>query len=188
MYKSKYIFLSLALFSFLAVTSTAFALHSPEHYTLFGEATYTAPGNASPRAVHLISDAAPGWAGVNYGIESGITFADIAALSTDYRFESDDSCGGGSPRFQVNVVSPDSADTGNIFVYIGPPPSYAGCPSSVWLGSGDLLEGANPVDTSQLDSGTFYDPYAAALVKYGAYTVTGIQLVADAGWAFGDGE
>jgi hypothetical protein len=95
------------------------------------------------------------------------------------------SCGGGSPRFQVNVEDPVSGDTGNIFVYIGPPPAYTGCPQNVWLNTGDLLEGANPIDTSQLDGGTFYDPYATALAKYGGYTVTGVQLVADGGWAVG---
>jgi len=58
----------------------------------------------------------------------------------------------------------------------------------VWLSTGDLLEGVNPIDTSQLDGGTFYDPYATALAKYGNYTVTGVQLVADGGWFFPDGE
>jgi len=188
MQKLKYIFFPVALVSLLTMASVAFALHSPGHYSFFGEASYVLPGNASNRAVHLISDASPAYAGVNYGVESGMTFADVAALGTDYRFESDDSCGGGSPRFQINVTSPDNTDTGNIFVYIGPTPSYTSCPSSVWLSTGDLLEGVNPVDTSQLDAGTFYDPYATALVKYGDYTVTGIQLVADASWAFTDGE
>ena len=96
--------------------------------------------------------------------------------------------GGGFPRFQIEVASPDNTDVGNIFVYMGPPPNYTNCPSGVWLNTTDLLEGANLVDTSQLDAGNFYDPYAAALTKYGSYTVTGITLVADASWAFGDGE
>jgi hypothetical protein len=95
---------------------------------------------------------------------------------------------GGSPRFQINVESPDTSDTGNIFVYIGPPPSYTGCLAGVWLNTGDLLEGVNPIDTSQLDAGMFYDPYAAALAKYGNYIVTGIQLVADGSWATEDNE
>src|SRR5687767_206795 len=113
MKKFKYVILP--LIAFLGIASVAFALHSPQHYSLFGEASYVSPGNASFRAVHLVSDAAPGFAGVKYGIESGTTFADISALSTDYRFESDDSCAGGAPRFQINVASPDNSDTGNIF-------------------------------------------------------------------------
>jgi len=174
--------------SLLAVATGAFAFHTPEHYSLFGEASYVSPGNASNRAVHLVSDASPGYAGVDYGVESGITFAQLGALNTDYRFETDDSCAGGSPRFQIALASPDNTDTGNMFVYIGPPPNYTNCPAGAWLNTGDLLEGVNPVDTSQLDGGTFYDPYATALVKYGNYTVTGIQLVVDAGWAFADSE
>jgi len=171
----------------LGFGSGAYALHSPEHYSFAGDASYVTPGNASNRAVHLISDADPGFGRVDFGVEAGLTFAGIDALGTDFRFESDDSCVGGSPRFQVAVAS-TSGDTGNIFVYLGPPPSYSGCAADVWLTSGDLLEGVNPIDTSQLDGGTFYDPYASALVKYGDYAVTGIRLVADASWAFGDSE
>jgi hypothetical protein len=58
----------------------------------------------------------------------------------------------------------------------------------VWANTGDLLEGVNPIDTSQLDGGMFYDPYAAALIKYGSYSVTGVQVVTDGGWFFADGE
>lgn len=154
--------------------------------SLFGDAQIVSPGNASNHAVQLRSDADPGFGGVNYSIHAGTTFADFTTLATDYKFEADDSCGGGSPRFQINVTN--GTDSGNIFVYIGPPPNYTLCPPSVWSNTGDLLEGVNPIDTSQLDAGTFYDPYATALVKYGGYAVTGVQLVADASWFFADGE
>ncbi|HYC79789.1 MAG TPA: hypothetical protein VEC17_02075 [Candidatus Binatia bacterium] len=172
----------------LAASPVAFAIHSPTDYSLFGEASYITPGNASNRAVRLVSDSDPGFAGIDYGVESGLTFAELTTLSTDYRFEADDSCGGGSPRFQVNVVDPTTGDEGSIFVYIGPPPAYTGCPPAVWTNTGDLLEGVNPIDTSQLTGGMFYDPYGAAVLKYGDYEVTGIQLVADGGWFFLDGE
>jgi len=165
----------------LAISGLAAASH-PGGYSLFGDADY-AEGNASARSVQLRSD--PGFGGIDFDIAAGTTFADLDSLATDYWFEPDDSCGGGSPRFQVNVDS-GSGDTGNIFVYIGPPPNYTGCLSDDWLSTGDLLEGANPIDTSQLDLGAFYDPYATALAKYGDYEVTGVQLVVDGGWAFGD--
>jgi hypothetical protein len=186
----KYSFASLAAAALLLGFATvASALHSPEHYSLFGDASFVSPGNASSsRAVHLVSDAAPGYGGVDYGIESGVTFADLQQLSTDYKFESDDSCMGGSPRFQVAVTDPVTGDEGNIFVYLGPAPNYTGCLPGTWQSSGDLLEATTTVDTSQLAGGTFYDPYATALVKYGGYTVTGVSLVADASWAAGDGE
>jgi hypothetical protein len=158
-----------------------------DHETLFGEAEYVSPGNASLRAVKTVSDSAPGFGGIDFDVESGLTFAELETLATDYNV-TDDSCGGGSPRFQINVVNETTGDEGNIFAYIGPPPSYTGCPPNVWLNSGDLLETGMLIDTSQLDGGTFYDPYNLALAKYGDYTVTGVQLVTDGGWFFPDGE
>jgi len=172
-----------ALASLMAV-STAFAASG---YSLFGDAEIVSPGNSSPHAVQLRSDSSPGYGGIDFSIPSGTKFSDLSTLATDYKFESDDSCGGGSPRFQVNVQVPSDGEK-NIFVYIGPPPSYTLCPSNVWLNTGDLLEGVNPIDTSQLPGGTFYDPYATALTKYGNYVVTGVQLVTDASWAFPDNE
>jgi len=175
----------LAAISLAAGAGMASAAHSG--YSLFGEATIVTGGNPG-NAVKLTSDSAPGYGGIDFDVAAGTTFADLGTLATDYMFETDDTCALGSPRFQVNVKDPNSADTGNIFVYIGPPPAYTLCLPGVWLNTGDLLEGANLIDTSQLDLGTFYDPYTAALVKYGDYIVTGIQLVADAGYAFPDGE
>lgn len=152
-------------------------------YTLFGGATYVMPGYNSNRAVQLISDgtvpstpAAP-YSGIDFAVPSTLTFADIQTLSTDYMFTAG-SCGGGSPRFQINVGGV------NANVYIGPPPSYADCPPNVWVNTGNLATPGSFIDTSQLPGGTFYDTFAAADVKYGSVTVTGIQLVADAGWAF----
>ena len=176
---------SFALVGALALTVAIGAALAAPGYTLFGEATVV-PGGNPGNAVKMVSDAAPGYGGVDYAVPAGTTFADLQTLSTDYKFETDDSCGGGSPRFQVDVTN--GTDTGTIFVYIGPPPAYTLCPANVWLSTGDLLEGVNPIDTSQLDGGTFYDPYATALVKYGSYTVTGVQVVTDGGWFFADGE
>jgi hypothetical protein len=153
-------------------------------YSLFGDAEIVSPGNNSPHAVQLRSDDDPGFGGIDFDVPAETTFADLDSLATDYKFI-EGSCGGGAPRFQVNVEDPISGDTGNIFVYIGPPPNYTGCPQNVWQSTGDLLEGVNPIDTTQLDLGTFYDPYTAALLKYGSYIVTGVQLVTDGGWAVG---
>lgn len=164
------------------VASVAFAAS----YSLFGEASLVQPGFNSPQAVEMVSDADPGYGGIDFAVPGGTTFADLTTLSTDFNV-TDDDCGGGSPRFQINMDN-GAGDTGNIFVYLGPPPGYIGCVPNTWTSSGDLLEGVNPIDTTQLDAGAFYDPYATALIKYGSYMVTGIQLVTDAGWAFGDGE
>jgi hypothetical protein len=146
-------------------------------YALFGDATLVHPGSSSPTAVQLRS-AGTGFGGIDFSVPDGTTFAQIQNLSTDYQFTAG-SCGGGAPRFQVNV------DGVNAFVYVGPPPNYTGCPQNVWANTGNLATPASFVDTSQLPGGVFYDTFAAADLKYGSHAVTGIQLVTDAGWMFG---
>lgn len=159
-------------------------------YSLFGDAQIVSPGFNSAHAVQLRSECPGGAAvclpngtytfgGVDFDIPAGTTFADFQTLATDYNY-TQGSCGGGSTRFSLNMVS--GTITGNIFVYIGPPPAYAGC-TNTWQSTGDLLQGENFIDTGQLPGGTFYDPYSAALLKYGSYTITGVQLVTDGGWA-----
>jgi hypothetical protein len=162
-------------------------------YSLFGDAQIVSPGNNSAHAVQLRSecpavgplcylDSTFTFGGIDFDIPAGTTFADFQTLATDYKF-TQGSCGGGGPRFQLNMESPTATDTGNIFVNIGPPPFYTLCPMNIWQNTGDMLDGVNLLDTSQLDGGTFYDPYSAALVKYGGYTVTGVQLVTDGSWS-----
>ncbi len=146
-------------------------------YTLFGDATPIHPGNASDTAIQLRS-VGTGYGGIDFDLTAGMTLNQLLNLSTDHMYTAG-SCGGGSPRFQINV------DGHNIFVYIGPPPNWTGCVANTWLNTGDLLESALFVDTSQLPGGTFYDTWGSALVKYGAHAVTGIQLVADGAWAVG---
>jgi len=180
-------FAFLAALAVAAVSTTAFAFHSPEHYELFGDASYVTPGNASNRAVELTSDTDPGYGGIEYGVEEGTTFADLETLSTDYYFEADDSCEGGSPRFQIGLSDEESGDEGNIFVYFGSEPNYNDCPTEEWTNTGDLL-GSGSVDSSQLDGGTFYHSYEDALAAYGDYEVTDISVVVDASWAAEDSE
>lgn len=130
--------------------------------------------------MQLVSNLTATDGGIDFGVAANLTFSGVQHLSTDYKFEAG-SCGAGSPRFQINV------DTGsgekNIFVYIGPPPNFTGCPANVWTSSGDLVN-TGTVDTSQLPGGSFYDTWAHAQANYGSYPVTGIQLVADARYAF----
>lgn len=146
-------------------------------YSLFGDAQLVSPGNSSPTAAQIRYDpSGPGFGGVDFTIPSGLTVAGLNNLATDYKFVAG-SCSGGSPRFQINVTN--GPTSGNIFVYIGPPPSYTGCAPGIWLNTGNLAAPTNLVDTSQLPLGSFYDPYANAQLKYGSYQVTGIQVVAD---------
>jgi hypothetical protein len=177
--------------------TTAFAAVTAG-YTLFGDAQYVSPGNASTRAVKLQSDQLEdesavcghpfGCGGIDWTATAGTTFADLTTLSSDFMPEADDTCIGGSPRFQINVEDPISGDTGNIFAYFGTDSGSPACLPGVWQNSTDLLELGKLVDTSQLDGGAFYDPYATALTKYGSYEVTGIQVVVDGSWATGDSE
>lgn len=153
-------------------------------YTLYGDAMLVSPGFNSHTAAQIRSDAtiAPKYGGVDFSIPAGMTVADLNNLSTDYMFTAG-SCGGGAPRFQVNVTTP-SNETKNIFVYIGPPPNYTGCQANVWSNTGNLVAPASLVDTSQLGGGP-YEPYAAAQAAYGSYPITGIQVVTDAYWFAG---
>ncbi len=149
-------------------------------YTLFGGATYVSPGENSNRAVKLVSDATANpqvYSGIDFAVPASLTIDNLNTLSTDYNFTAA-SCAAGSPRFGISL-----ADFPNktIFVYIGPPPNYTGCPPNVWTGTGNLLTPASLVDTSQLPGGTFYDTWAAAQSRYSGEVVTDIFLVSDNG-------
>lgn len=181
MYTLRLTLVSLVLASLALVQGTSASAASG--YSLYGDATLVHPGNASNTAVQLHS-AGTGFGGIDFDTPTGMTVNQLTNLSTDYKFIAG-SCGGGSPRFQLNVTN--GTVSGNIFVYIGTPPNYTGCAQNVWLNTGDLLESALFVDTSQLPGGTFYDTWAGALTKYGSYALTGIQLVADGGWAVAGG-
>jgi hypothetical protein len=146
-------------------------------FRLFGDAIRVHPGHDSRTAIQLRSTGT-GFGGIDFMVPSGLSLAQVINLGTDYNFSAA-SCGGGAPRFQINIQGK------NAFVYIGPPPNYTGCLANVWVSTGNLTTPASFVDTSQLPGGTFYDTFASADLKYGSDTVTGIQLVTDAGWMFG---
>jgi hypothetical protein len=147
-------------------------------YTFFGSATYVMPGNASNRAVKLVADANAGiYSGIDFAVASSLTIDGLNDLSTDSNFTAG-SCAVGSPRFGITLAAyPNST----IFVYIGPPPSYMGCPPNTWTNIGNLLTPASFVDTSQLPGGSFYDTWAAAQARYSGQQVTDIFLVSDNG-------
>jgi hypothetical protein len=169
-----------ALMCVLALAFSVGALAAVTDHELYGDAETVSPGHNSPTAVQLTS-VGTSFSGIDFTTIDGITFADLDTLKTDYFFTTG-SCAVGSPRFQINVLDPITNTTKNIFAYIGDFPNYTNCMQNVWVNSGDLLEEGKYVDTSQI-GGTFYDTYANALATYGAYEVTGIQLVADGGFS-----
>ncbi|HEY6075673.1 MAG TPA: hypothetical protein VIV36_02470 [Gaiella sp.] len=119
--------------------------------------------------------------------DTGVTtFSSISTLSTEFDV-TDDDCKGGSPRFQVRVQTPSGEK--NVFVYLGPSPSFTGCSTNVWIASGNLIGATDGrYDTSQVQAGTQISTYAQALALVGSYQVTGISVVVDSGWAFDDKE
>jgi hypothetical protein len=119
--------------------------------------------------------------------DTGVTtFSSITTLSTEFDV-TDDDCKGGSPRFQVRVQTPSGEK--NVFVYLGPSPSYTGCSTNVWIASDNLIGAVDGrYDTSQVQAGTQVSTYAQANALVGTYQVTGISLVVDSGWAFDDKE
>lgn len=165
--------LALTVVSALAMGSTATL--AATSYAPFDNASIGSGGNPG-RAALLVSDGsnATSWGGVNLASTTVTTLSDLTFLGTDYRVVASD-CGGGSPRFSIRVPA------GNIFVYIGPPPSFTGCAPG-WQSTGNLLSGTLTVDTSQI-GGTFYDTWANALTLAGSSAVSSINLVVDGSWS-----
>jgi hypothetical protein len=159
-------------------------------FSTFGE---TQP--AGPGTYRLISDADPGFGGLDFNLPApSIKFSDISVLRTTAVADLDDTCRDGSPRFQINVDTDGDGDfDANVFAYVEIPGQL--CPTGG--DTGDLAETGGPGDlllrwdTSQLVSGTQITTYTATAALFAAHpnwSVIGIQLVVDAGYAFADGE
>jgi hypothetical protein len=146
-------------------------------YQLFGGAEYVSPGNNSNRAVRLTAEASgQAFSGVSFGIPAGLAINDLNQLSTDYHFAAGSSCGVGTPRFGIQLAG----HPGTIFVYIGPPPNYTGCPAGAWSNTGNLLTAASLVDSSQV-GGTFYEPWTTTQARLSGANVSAVFIVSDTG-------
>jgi hypothetical protein len=171
----------LAAGAMLAVTAVG-AAQNGFSASLFGGAV------AEKGDVKLVSDlsdasTANDFSGIRISVPAGTTFADLKTLSTEFNV-TDDDCGGGSPRFELDLGSQ------NVFVYLGPSPSFTGCAKNTWLSSGNLI-GNNDAcrwDTSQVSSGTQCNTYTGTLALIGTRAITQIRLVVDSGWFFADKE
>jgi hypothetical protein len=111
----------------------------------------TLHGGATAKAGHveLVSNLADtatandaSW--IDLRVPSKLTFAGIRSLATQLDV-TDDGCGCGSPRFQIDVGGK------SVFVYLGPAPTFTGCSLGTWLSSGNLVGTSDPcrLDTSQ---------------------------------------
>ncbi|HXF98244.1 MAG TPA: hypothetical protein VNJ46_06490 [Gaiellaceae bacterium] len=116
---------------------------------------------------------------ISLRVPGGLRFADIDTLSAEFNV-TDDDCGGGSPRFEIEIGGK------NVFVYLGPSPSFTGCPQNTWLASGNLVgtSDACRVDTSQFQPGTQCTTWAAAVALLGSHRVSAARVVVDGGWFF----
>ncbi len=171
-------------------TLAVFPVFAAPGFTLFGGATNVA-GEVSLVSDLSNVDPADDFSGVRLDGTLPATLAGLATLSVDYNV-TDDDCAGGSPRFQVRVdMDMDgvvSAGDKNVFVYLGPHPSFTGCTPNTWVSTGNLVTDPDPRwDTGQV-GGTFYDTYANASALTAGKAVLRISLVVDSGWAFGDSE
>ena len=148
-------------------------------YTLVENARLVQPGNHSKRAVEATSTGDPfTWGAVDLAIPANLTLGQLNTLSTDYR-SALGSCWGGSPRFEAWVT--DGIDTRKVHFFIGPSPSYTGCPTGVWGGSGNVAAPSSRVDDGQL-GGSTSDPYSNTQARWGSYAVTHVYLDVDGGW------
>lgn len=144
-------------------------------------------------SVGFLSNSTFGFAGLKVAVPpQPFTFGDLTTLQTDYEV-SWGNCGGGSPRWQITVLTP-SKQKKNIQVYLGPASSLdsgdscngamgAEVNTGNYIGSacGDTPPGR--YDASQLNGAERDLTYTAALGLYGSYPVVGISFVVDAGWS-----
>jgi hypothetical protein len=118
------------------------------------------------------------FSGVTLPLPTGLTLAQVTQLSAEFNV-TDDDCAAGSPRFAINY-GPNK----NVFVYLGPSPSFTGCAKDTWLSSGNLVgtSDALRVDTSQV-GGSVNSNWATALSLVGSQPIVSISLVVDSSWS-----
>ena len=170
----------------LAVALAAMAMAAPA----FGADGVTLSGTATAQGdtVRLVSDfsdtgTANDFGAIGLPVPSGTTLSSLTVLSAEFNV-TDDNCGGGSPRFQLTIGGK------NVFVYLGPAPSFNTCAANTWLSTGNLVGTSDQcrVDTSQLIAGTQCTTWAAAVAALGSQPITAISLVVDGGWSQADKE
>lgn len=119
---------------------------------------------------------------IDLNVPSDLQFSEISQLSATVIPGAGDDCGGGAPRFSLNT---SLGSNKNVFVYFGTPPNFS-CPGGSSI---DIVNNPDArFDLSQL-GGPFYATYSEAVAflnNLGNPTITGVQLVVDAGWFMGD--
>jgi hypothetical protein len=160
----------------LLIAGTALAASAPFGGTIVSGGTAT-----------LTSSPTTPFSGLAFDDATGQTVSSLSTLGTDYN-ATDDTLGGGSPRFQIGVdTTGDGARDCNVFVYIGTPPNFNDAAAG-WQSTGNLIGSTDTrYDLSQC-GGAFNGTYADMIALVGDDTITGISLVVDGGWSQPDGE
>jgi len=174
--------LLLAAVAALALAAAAPALAADP--TTSGSATITDGVGTIVSNTFVANTPADDGGAITFPIASGLTLAQITQLSAEFNV-TDDDCGGGSPRFAINFGT-----NKNVFVYLGPSPTFAGCAQNTWISTGSLVGTADAcrVDTSQISPGTQCSTWAAAVTLLGSQTINSISFAVDGGWSQADKE
>jgi hypothetical protein len=174
--------LLLAAIAALALATAAPALAADP--TTSGSATITDGVGTIVSNTAVANTPADDGGAITFPIASGLTLAQITQLSAEFNV-TDDDCGGGSPRFAINFGT-----NKNVFVYLGPSPTFTGCAPNTWISTGNLVGTADAcrVDTSQISPGTQCSTWAAAVTLLGSQTINSISFVVDGGWSQADKE
>src|SRR5207248_6968233 len=80
------------------------------------------------------------YGGAELDLSAPFPYSALTTLSTDYAMLL--GCfHGGAPRFEIGIdVDGDGSADGNIFVYLGTPPSWGDCPPlGVWTNTGNMV-------------------------------------------------
>jgi hypothetical protein len=175
-------------FLFAAVAALALAATAPAlaaDPTTGGTATITNGVATLVSNTSVTNTPADDFGYLQLPLPAGLTLAQVTELSAEYNV-TDDDCGGGSPRFEINY-----GVNQNMFVYFGPSPSFTGClPPNTWLSTGNVVGTFDQcrVDTAQLSPGTQCSTWAAAVALKGTTPINYIRVVVDGGWKLADGE
>jgi hypothetical protein len=165
-----------ALAALAALTLAAAPALAADGTTTAGGATID-DGGATLVANTANASAADDFSAVSVPVPAGLTFGQITQLAAEFNV-TDDDCGAGSPRFAIKVGDK------NVFVYLGPAPTFSGCAQNAWTPTGNLVGTADAcrVDTSQIAPGTQCSTWAAAVALLGTQAVQSVSLVVDASW------
>jgi hypothetical protein len=116
-----------------------------------------------------------------------LTLDELTNLSATYQVIAG-GIGGGSPRFQISLDTNGNGQAdGNLFVYIGDPPSFSSGTTGL-VSTGNLLADDDlRFDATQV-GGTFYMTFDEVVDLVGDAQVLGVDFVVDGGWMFENGQ